>query len=84
MHLFSICPVGNRHDAPEGRKWITIIYSEDDHYPLMDRTYEEDKPRALAAEIGLFLLFLRRKIAKILGIMMRICISIAMRSNVIF
>ena len=42
----------NRHDAPEGRKLIETICSEDDHYLLMDRAYEDDKTRALATEHG--------------------------------
>ena len=43
---------GNRHDAPEGRKLIESIYSEDHHYLLMDRAYEDDKTRALAEKQG--------------------------------
>jgi transposase len=43
---------GNRHDAPEGRKLIETIRSEDEHYLLMDRAYEDDKTRALATEHG--------------------------------
>lgn len=43
---------GNRHDAPEGRKLIESIYSEDYHYLLMDRAYEDDETRALAEKQG--------------------------------
>lgn len=43
---------GNKHDAPEGRELITTIYSEDNHYLLMDRAYEDDATRNLAAEQG--------------------------------
>ena len=48
---FHLSP-GNNHDAPEGRKLIEAIYSEDSHYLLMDRAYEDDKTRALAIEHG--------------------------------
>ena len=34
---------GNKHDAPEGRKLIESFYSEDKHYLLMDRAYEDKK-----------------------------------------
>ena len=43
---------GNNHDAPEGRKLIETICSENQHYLLMDRAYEDDKTRALASEHG--------------------------------
>ena len=43
---------GNRHDAPEGRKRIETIGSEDDHFLLMDRAYEDDKTRAPAVKQG--------------------------------
>ena len=43
---------GNCHDAPQGRKLIAEIYSEDKHYLLMDRAYEDDKTRSLAEENG--------------------------------
>ena len=49
--VFHLSP-GNHHDAPEGRKLIETIYSEDDHYLLMDRAYEDDKTRALASDHG--------------------------------
>lgn len=48
FHLSS----GNNHDAPEGRKFIETICSDDKHYLLMDRAYEDDKTRALALEHG--------------------------------
>lgn len=34
----------------EGRKLIETICSEDNHYLLMDRAYEDDKTRSLAME----------------------------------
>ena len=43
---------GNRHDAPEGRKLLETIYSDDNHYLLMDRAYEDDETRALAVQQG--------------------------------
>ena len=43
---------GNKHDAPEGRKLLETIYSEDEHYLLMDRAYEDDKTRTLAQQQG--------------------------------
>lgn len=43
---------GNRHDAPEGRKLLEIIYSENGHFLLMDRAYEDDETRALAVRQG--------------------------------
>lgn len=39
---------GNRHDAPQERKLIETICSEDKHNLLMDRAYEDDKTRSLA------------------------------------
>ena len=43
---------GNKHDAPEGRKLLETIYSEDEHYLLMDRAYEDDKTITLAQQQG--------------------------------
>jgi len=43
---------GNKHDAPEGRKLIKSFYSEHNHYLLMDRAYEDNETRKLAAEQG--------------------------------
>ncbi len=51
LHLccISSCPVvfrlspGNSHDAPEGRKLIESIYSKNNNYLVMDRTYENNK-----------------------------------------
>ena len=43
---------GNKHDAPEGRKLPETIYSEDKHYLLMDRAYEDYKTRTLAQQQG--------------------------------
>ena len=45
---------GNCHDAPQGRKLIETIYSEDNHALLMDRAYEDNKTRALAEEHGFY------------------------------
>ncbi len=44
--------VGNKHDAPEGRKLIESFYSEDKHYLLMDRAYEDNETRELAVKQG--------------------------------
>ncbi|MDE5885074.1 MAG: hypothetical protein K2H29_08395 [Oscillospiraceae bacterium] len=41
---------GNRHDAPQGRKLLDTICSENDQYLLMDRAYEDDKTRSLAVQ----------------------------------
>ena len=49
MRFFHLSAV-NYHDVPEGRKIIEKIYSEDQHYLLMDRAYEDDKTRALDSE----------------------------------
>lgn len=43
---------GNKHDAPEGRKLIESFYSEHNHYLLMDRAYEDNETRKIAAEQG--------------------------------
>ena len=43
---------GNKHDAPEGRKLIESFYSEDNHYLLMDRAYEDNNTRELALKQG--------------------------------
>ena len=43
---------GNKHDAPEGRKFIESFYSEDKHYLLMDRAYEDNETRELAVKQG--------------------------------
>ena len=43
---------GNKHDAPERRKLIESFYSEDNHYLLMDRAYEDNKTRELAVKQG--------------------------------
>ena len=49
--VFHLSP-GNNHDAPEGRKLIDTICSEDNHNLLMDRAYEDDQTRALGKERG--------------------------------
>jgi transposase len=43
---------GNRHDAPEGRKFLELISSDQEHYLLMDCAYEDDATRSLAAKKG--------------------------------
>ena len=54
----SACPVvfrlspGNSRDAPEGRKLIESIYSQNNNYFLRGRTYEADKTLALAKNHG--------------------------------
>lgn len=52
---------GNRHDAPEGRKLLKIIYSKDNHYLLMDRAYEDNKTRTLAIQQGFIPVVLPKK-----------------------
>ena len=42
---------GQKHDAPR-RKLIESIYSDDNHYLLMDRAYEDDRTRTLAVQQG--------------------------------
>lgn len=42
----------NKHDAPEGRKFIENFYPENDHYVLMDRAYEDNETRELAMKQG--------------------------------
>ena len=49
--VFSLS-AGNCHDAPQGRKLIETIYSEDGHNLLADRAYEDDKTRELAKNQG--------------------------------
>jgi transposase len=48
---FTISP-GNNHDAPEGRKLLEIISSDDKHYLLMDKAYEDEETRNLALKQG--------------------------------
>ena len=48
---FHLSP-GNNHDAPEGRKLISNIHSDYDHFLLMDRASEDDKTRKAAKESG--------------------------------
>jgi len=43
---------GNCHDAPEGRKIIGSMSSDDNHYLVMDKAYEDDATRALAIAQG--------------------------------
>jgi hypothetical protein len=43
---------GNRYDAPECRKLLEKIYSDGNHYRLMDRVYKNDETRALAVQRG--------------------------------
>lgn len=57
FHVCEICndfrlSAGNKHDAPEGRKLIESFYSEDKHYLLMDRAYEDNETRELAVKQG--------------------------------
>jgi len=60
---------GNKHDAPEGRELIAAIYSEHNHYLLMDRAYEDDATQSLAAEQGFVTIVPPKKIGSILGVM---------------
>ena len=43
---------GEKHDAPEGRKLIEKMKTNEPCSLLMDRAYEDDKTRALAIEQG--------------------------------
>ena len=43
---------GNKHDAPEGRKLIESLYSDDKHHLLMGRAYEDNKTRKFAVQQG--------------------------------
>ncbi len=57
---FRVCEICNnfpfiskhKHYAPEGRKLIKSFYSEHNHYLLMDRAYEDNGTRKLAAKQG--------------------------------
>ena len=75
---------GNKHDAPEGRKLIESFYSEDKHYLLMDRAYEDNEKRELAIKQGFVPLFRQKETVKILGNMIRNFTSAAMKLNDIF
>jgi len=48
---FNLSP-GNNHDAPEGRKLLETIRSEDKHYLILDKAYEDIETRTLAEEQG--------------------------------
>ena len=45
--VFPLFP-GNSHDAPEKRKLIESVYSKNNTYLLMDRTYKDNKTIVLA------------------------------------
>lgn len=49
--MFSLS-AGNSHDAPEGRKLIESIKTVQSCHLLMDRAYEDDATRQLAARQG--------------------------------
>lgn len=78
--VFHLSP-GNHHDAPEGRKLIETIYSENDHYLLMDRAYEDDKTRTLASENGFIPVVPPKRIVKALGSMIKNSTNTVMRLN---
>ena len=48
---FALSP-GNNHDAPEGRKLLEGIFSEEKHHLLLDKAYEDDQTRQLAQKQG--------------------------------
>ncbi len=49
---FSLSP-GNAHDAPEGRKLLKRLETPSNRPALViDRAYEDDKTRKLAADLG--------------------------------
>ena len=75
---------GNKHDAPEGRKLIESFYSEDKHYLLMDRAYEDNETRELAVKQGFVPVVPPKETVKILGNMIRNFTSDAMKLNDIF
>ena len=75
---------GNKHDAPEGRKLIESFYSEDKHYLLMDRAYEDNETRELAVKQGFVPVVPPKRNRKILGNMIRNFTSVAMKLNDIF
>ena len=52
-----IISAGNCHDAPEGRKLLEDIYSDHNHYLVMDKAYEDDATRALAVKQGFIPVF---------------------------
>ena len=59
---FKISPCsGNRHDPPEGRKHIESLGFKAERHLLMDRTYEDDKTRALVLKQGLIFVVLPKK-----------------------
>ncbi len=43
---------GNAHDAPEGRKLLQCLQTQELTYLLMDRAYADDQTRAVALERG--------------------------------
>ena len=52
-YAFVFCiSAGNKNDAPEGRKLIKGIYSENKHYLLADRAYEDNETRKLSKKQG--------------------------------
>jgi hypothetical protein len=80
---------GEKHDAPQGRKLIEELKTGEPCSLLMDRAYEDDKTRALAIESGFTpvviepveMLFLQRKTDLSLGITIKNCISVEMKSR---
>jgi transposase len=48
---FTLSP-GNNHDAPEGRKLIETISSDNEHSLVMDKAYEDEETRKLAVKQG--------------------------------
>ena len=75
---------GNCHDAPQGRKLIETIYSEDGHNLLADRAYEDDKTRKTAKNQGFNFVVPPKKTANNHGIMIKSFIKSVMRLNVTF
>lgn len=83
--IFSLSAV-NHGDGPEGRALLRQLGSVDHPVSLlMDRAYEGDETRALATEPGhIYLLFLPKAAARILGTMIKSCTSSAARSRGFF
>ena len=76
--------IGNRHDAPEGRKLIKSIDSKVARYLLMDRAYEDDETRALALKQWLITVVPPKRIENLPGNMTRNYINVVTKLNAFF
>ena len=76
---------GNRGDAPEGRALLRRLGSVDHPvHLLMDRAYERDETRALAAELAIHLWFHPKAIGRTPGSTINSCTNSATRLNGFF